>query len=382
MASRRDCVIGIDGSRARSGGAKAHLIGILNEFDVNKHRIKKICVWSFPDLLKELPNQEWLVKIPVKYADSNILIQLWWQCTRLPKLLTAMKCDVVLNLDAGTVNPFSPAVTMSRDMLSYEPGELARYDFGLFWLRLIAIKYLQIWSLKRANNAIFLSEYARKEITKFTGPLKSSALIPHGVGPSFLHQNFTVRSLKNKTKPIICTYVSNIAPYKHQVSVVRALHDLRKKGFNLELWLVGDNNDNYYGVLKKVVDDLGADWVKTVGHVDYSNLPKTLVKSDLFIFASSCENLPNTLIEAMAVGLPIACSERGPMPETLKDAGIYFDPENYCTISVAVEKLIVDQSLRRDVSVRAKGIASNYSWKKCSFSTFRNLENLVIQNLI
>jgi len=36
----------------------------------------------------------------------------------------------------------------------------------------------------------------------------------------------------------------------------------------------------------------------------------------------------NILVEAMASGLPIACSNRGPMPEVLGDAGVYFDPED------------------------------------------------------
>ena len=45
------------------------------------------------------------------------------------------------------------------------------------------------------------------------------------------------------------------------------------------------------------------------------------------IFASSCESSSCVLIENMASGLPIACSNRGPMPEVLKDGGVYFDPE-------------------------------------------------------
>ena len=50
-------------------------------------------------------------------------------------------------------------------------------------------------------------------------------------------------------------------------------------------------------------------------------MPEYLSKSNIFIFASSCENMPITLIEGMASGLPIACSDRGPMPEVLQDGG-------------------------------------------------------------
>ena len=63
--------------------------------------------------------------------------------------------------------------------------------------------------------------------------------------------------------------------------------------------------------------------------------------ADIFVFASSCENMPNTLIEAMAAGLPIACSNRGPMPEVLQDAGVYFDPEVPSSIAEAIENLLL-----------------------------------------
>ena len=63
------------------------------------------------------------------------------------------------------------------------------------------------------------------------------------------------------------------------------------------------------------------------GQNDPAALPEHLREAELFVFASSCENLPNILIEGMAAGLPIACSRRPPMPEVLGDAGESFDPE-------------------------------------------------------
>ena len=68
-------------------------------------------------------------------------------------------------------------------------------------------------------------------------------------------------------------------------------------------------------------------------------MPEYLSKSNIFIFASSCENMPITLIEGMASGLPIACSDRGPMPEVLQDGGVYFNPEDCKSIVFAIEKL-------------------------------------------
>ena len=63
---------------------------------------------------------------------------------------------------------------------------------------------------------------------------------------------------------------------------------------------------------------------------------------DLFAFASSCETFGISLLEAMASGLPIASSNRGPMVEILKDAGIYFNPENPTSIANSLKMLLLD----------------------------------------
>ncbi len=75
---------------------------------------------------------------------------------------------------------------------------------------------------------------------------------------------------------------------------------------------------------------------------------------DHFVFASSCENMPNTLVEAIAAGLPLACSRRGPMHEILGDTGLYFDPESHLSIAEAIRRLIDDPLLRDESASRAR----------------------------
>lgn len=99
-------------------------------------------------------------------------------------------------------------------------------------------------------------------------------------------------------------------------------------------------------------------------------MPKYIKDSDVFIFASSCENMPNTLIEGMSSGLPIVCSNRGPMPEVLQNGGIYFDPENSRDIADAIEKMILDKELRLSLKERSFQLSNNYSWKRCAKETF------------
>jgi len=365
-------VVGIDASRNRSGGAKAHLIGIMTQGDPLKHGIREVHIWAYRSLLESIPDRPWLMKHSPAELEQSLLTQIWWQRFRFSAELRKAGCAVVLNTDAGTVSTFRPSVTMSRDMLSYEPGEIERFGFSKARLRLILLRFMQNRSLRDCDGAIFLTRYAATVIQKSSGPLGRVAYIPHGVGSDFKQTKQSQPWPLDGKREIRCLYVSNAAMYKHQWVVVRAIEHLRKRGYNLTLTLVGGGSGRAQRLLdaQVVASDPEREFVRQLDFVPQKELPEYLANADLFVFASSCENMPNTLVEAMAVGLPIACSNRGPMPEVLKDGGVYFDPEDEDSISSAIEQIIHGSALRRTIAQRAKTLADQYSWARCADETW------------
>ena len=366
-------ILGINASRARSGGARAHLIGILSNIDLHQHGISEIHVWSFSSLLDALPSEPWLFKHCPIELKCSIFRQILWERFSLPKALKKNKCSILLNVDAGTVSRFSPAVTMSRDMLSYEPGEIDRYNyFSKKRIRLVLLRYMQNHSLRFSNAVIFLTRYAAGVIQKSCGSLSNISYIPHGVGKEFTKVQ-KINSWTYGDKPTIrCLYISPIWAFKHQWVVVDAIHALREKGYDINITFVGGGEPKSLDMLNKKVLSLDPDkrFVIQTGHVLHNELSLHLAQADLFIFASSCENMPNTLVESMAAGLPIVCSNRGPMPEVLEDGGIYFDPENPVEIAEAIEEIITNKDKRKWLAKRAKELSRQYSWERCSQETF------------
>jgi glycosyltransferase involved in cell wall biosynthesis len=160
--------------------------------------------------------------------------------------------------------------------------------------------------------------------------------------------------------------------YKHQWVVIRGIAELRSRGYNIVLTLVGGGTGRAQKMLDEQcrVSDPKGSFVERLDFIPQKKLPELLASADLFVFASSCENMPVTLVEAMAVGLPIACSNRGPMPEVLADGGTYFDPEVAGSIANAVEQIIKDPLLRLRIAQRAKSISEQYSWLRCSDQTW------------
>jgi glycosyltransferase involved in cell wall biosynthesis len=364
--------LGIDASRNRSGGAVAHLIGILSEGDPTNFGISKVHVWAYKTLLDALPDRPWLIKNNPQALEQSILQQLWWQRFVFPAEVKQASCNIVFNTDAGTISTVRPAVTMSQDMLSYEPGVIELFGFSKARLRLMLLLYMQNRSLRAADGVIFLTRYAAKIIQKSCGNLPSISFIPHGVGEVFKQSQQVNDWPEPGARPIRCIYVSNAEMYKHQWVVVEAISQLRRRGNDLTLKLVGGGKGPAQRLLKDAiaVSDKGGKFVEQLDFLPQQELPNHLAQADLFIFASSCENMPITLIEAMAVGMPIACSNRGPMPEVLADGGVYFDPADAESIAGAVEQIIESPALRMTISQRAKTLSQQYNWKRCANETW------------
>ena len=117
-------------------------------------------------------------------------------------------------------------------------------------------------------------------------------------------------------------------------------------------------------------------WVRYHGAVPYEELNNLYAQADLGVFASSCENMPIILLEKMASGLPIACSNRGPMPEVLGNAGLYFDPERPTEIMHSLRKYIESPDLRSEKASNSIARCQQYSWSRCADETFTFLAKI------
>ena len=118
------------------------------------------------------------------------------------------------------------------------------------------------------------------------------------------------------------------------------------------------------------------DFLLWSGFESFEKLHNSYKNCDTFIFGSSCENLPNILLEAMASSLPIVSSNLGPMPEVLGKSAVYFNPESVPSIVNALHKILQDEILRKSLAMSSWEIAQQYSWENCAKSTFDFIYNV------
>jgi glycosyltransferase involved in cell wall biosynthesis len=370
--------LGIDASNIRSGGGLTHLVQLLAAADPCAHGFESVVVWASRATLARLEERPWLCKRNEPALEHRYPVRVWWQWMRLSRLVRAERCDLLFVPGGAFVTAFRPVVAMSQNLLPFEWRELWRYGGSLTTLRLLLLRRSLTRSFRSASGTIFLTRYAQNAVRAVTGSLSgASDVIPHGLDASFFQRERTHRPLEqcSASDPLRILYVSIVDLYKHQWHVAEAAAQLRSEGLPVSLTLVGPAYRPALRRLRKTMARLDprGEFIRYTGFVEHRELPARYAAAEVCVFASSCENLPNILLEGMAAALPIACSSRGAMPEVLGDTGVYFDPEDPASIARALRELSASAQLRRQRAHAALGRAGQFSWARCARETFEFL---------
>jgi glycosyltransferase involved in cell wall biosynthesis len=140
--------------------------------------------------------------------------------------------------------------------------------------------------------------------------------------------------------------VGRLDPVKNQSALLRAVADLRPRFPRVRLLVVGD------GPLRRPLEaeasSLGvADIVTFTGA--RNDTPDLLRSLDVFVLPSLSEGIANTILEAMATGLPVVAGRVGGNPELVAEGvtGALYDPRQSDGLRQAIEWYLMDPALRR-----------------------------------
>ena len=375
--------IGIDATNIGGGGGITHLKEILFYLNdiISDDKPLTLIVFGSENVLKELPESNHVEKITFSWLNKKIYHRIIFQVFYFDKEIKK-RCDILFSITGDYTGSFRPIISMSQNMLLYErkiwkeikqPREIFR-----FWL----IYQKQKRSFRNAAGIIFISIYACEEVLKqFNLEEKAKTIIHHGISPRFqgpVKKQLLVSEFSFEN-PFRFLYVSTVHVYKHQWNLVQSVANLRTKGYPISLDLVG-------GIIYKPAGrrltetiqnfDPEGNFIHYHGHVPYNGIEKFYKDANGIVYASTCENMPNILIESMASGVPIACSNKQPMPEFLKENGYYFDAKNICSIENALEQLLLNPERREQMAKNNLKEVKKFSWKKTTEQTFNFIERI------
>ncbi|MDR6733827.1 glycosyltransferase [Sphingobacterium sp. 2149] len=366
----------IDASNIISGGGLSHLIEILEATSLdllNSNDIDKIYVVGIDATLKVLPQRDWLGVISMENSDANFLKRFLWKQRNFKRLFRDYNIDIVFNPGGSYFGGPLPYITMCRNMLVFETKEANRFGFTFYRLKFFFLRMFQSISMKNSLGTIFISEYAYNYISTFYPSirLRNYDVINHGVSNRFRSEVKEQQEIKDYsiTKPFKILYVSILDVYKHHDKIAKAILKLRlNDALPVEFIVVGGKAGGYkkFDIIRSQHPNI----IKYLGKIPFEQIQAQYKEADLFVFGSTCENMPNILIEAMSSGVPICCSEKQPMPEFLKDGGLYFNVEDSESIYNCIRGAILDKLQRENIAKISSKLSLQYSWEKCAKETF------------
>jgi len=154
-------------------------------------------------------------------------------------------------------------------------------------------------------------------------------------------------------------------PHKNHAMLLEALKIIvERHNFSGELVLTGIAS-HHHETVRRSIAELGlTDQVRILGYLPYDDIPYLYNLARLLVFPSLHEGFGIPLVEAMASGCPVVCSDRTSIPEVVGDAGLMFNPESPEEIAVSIWTAWNNQELLS--ALREKGLrrAADFSWAR------------------
>jgi glycosyltransferase involved in cell wall biosynthesis len=358
---------------ARLGGGQTYLRNLFAHLPAEP--ALEIVVFA-PDSL-ELPADARVRRERTAWPTTNPLLRAVWERWRLPAWL-ARNAAQLLFCPGGVVATRPPpgcrVATMFRNMIPFDMRARRSMPLGRQRLRNWLLQRVMLRTMVRADLTIFISAHARALIETLT-PLRAAVTIPHGSGAAFRSHGATLARPAQAPAGRYLLYVSRFDVYKHHHELVegyarlspalRAAHPLM---------LVGETDSPEARRVRALIErlQLGAH-VHIVGEVAYRELPAWYHHAEAIVFASSCENCPNILLEALGAGRPIACSNVAPMPEFGGDAVEYFTPFDTRDVQRALQRLLTDADHAMRLGNAAAARSLQYDSARSAHETWHRL---------
>jgi glycosyltransferase involved in cell wall biosynthesis len=288
----------------------------------------------------------------------------------LPRLATRRDVDVLHSL-AST----APASGRFRRVVTIHDLIYRIYPEAHFGLRAKGMSVLVPLAGRRSDRVIAPSQATRDDLVRLLG-LSSTKIdvVPEGVD-GVTAAGTPETELRGRfglgDRSVVLT-ASAMRPHKNLRRLLDAWALLSEE--RPVLVLAGYRTE-HEEELRAHAGSLGlAGDTRFVGWVSSADLEGLYRLASSFVFPSLYEGFGLPVLEAMARGLPVACSDRGALREVAGDAARIFDPESPRSIAEAVDELQRDAALA--ASLRAAGLerAGKFSWAETARLTLLSYE--------
>jgi glycosyltransferase involved in cell wall biosynthesis len=313
-----------------------------------------------PDLVPRQPNFRRLPQ-PVRAASRPA--RMLWEQAALPLAAVRHSLDVMLN--PGFTAPLfcpCPQVTVFHDLQHKRHPEYFRWFDLPFW------QFFLFWSARVSALLLAVSAATAADLLKYYRlPESKVRVTPEGVETVF----FDIA--RRRTPEPFLLAVSTLHPHKNLDGLLRAFAGFRRTHPQFRLVVCGLHGFST-GALHELRDSLDLrDAVEFPGWIPREDLHELYARAWAFLYPSRFEGFGLPVLEALAAGIPTACSAIEPLRSIAAGAALEFDPLDAAAIAEAMLRIATDEPLRARLAEAGPRRAAQFSWRATAEGTLAAL---------
>jgi glycosyltransferase involved in cell wall biosynthesis len=269
--------------------------------------------------------------------------------------------DLLINTTSHGSFTLQNQVITIHDLLSLRYNNISAHQRFYF-------KYLLPLLVSRARLVITVSETTKQEVIKYMRcDEKKVHVVYNGYNKAMYNSDVT-------DKHVILTHygvsdyflaIGPTYPHKNFELLIETYRDLDHEQIKKHPLVIAGGKSPYLGHLKKLVSKYHLQkHVHFLGYVPSEHMPSLYKEAHLLIFPSLYEGFGFPVLEAMACGCPVLCSNASSIPEVGGDAVVYFEPSGKRSLTNAIHKVSDNKTIREELRKQGLQRAQEFSWER------------------
>ena len=239
--------------------------------------------------------------------------------------------------------------------------------------------WLALWA---GSRFLAISEATRQGyLASYAIDYAKISAIPLAADAKFKPQSVTaVTNLQKKLNlpPNYVLYLGINKPHKNLLRLIDAWQTVSRTVTNVPTLIIAGAWDARYDAVKTAVSQHNPNkQIQFIGRVADVDLPALYSGAQVFVFPSLAEGFGLPVLEAMACGTAVACSNCSSLPEVGGDAVAYFDPTNSQQMATILQDLLQNKAKMADLAQKGLVQAAKFSWEKTAVATLTQYRQLL-----
>ncbi|MBI2453894.1 glycosyltransferase family 4 protein [Candidatus Peregrinibacteria bacterium] len=232
-------------------------------------------------------------------------------------------------------------------------------------------------ALKKTRLVLAPSKHTKNDLIKlFRFPAEKIAVTPLAAERDFFEQPSAaeIKAVKEKysVPEDFILAVSGLEPRKNVKLLLDVFPKIIQKHPKTSLIIIGGTGWKSKKVRQQIQTMRHA--VKHIRQCDARELRAFYRLARAFVYPSLYEGFGLPVLEAMAAGCPVLCSNASSLPEVAGQAALFFHPEDGNALEKALFRILEDEPLRRHLIAAGRMQAAKFSWEKTAALTLKNME--------